>query len=125
MMMWLLVIIKALGVIMAVVGVLLSAIPQKVMKFLPFFKVTKKIRIIGIIRLGIAVIFLLAASGSRWPVVIAVLGIITLVSGVLALTLRVKHIKTFIGWVEARNDIFIRIMGGVVVLIGLLIIFAA
>ncbi|MCK4905193.1 hypothetical protein KAS42_02980 [bacterium] len=122
---WLLIIIKVLGVIMAVVGMLLSSIPQKVMKFLPFFKITKRIRIVGIIRLAIAVIFLLAASQCRWSVVVAVLGIITLISGVLALTLKVKHIKTFIDWIEGRNEMFIRIMGGVVVLIGLLIIFAA
>lgn len=123
-MMWLLIIIKALGVIMAVVGVLFSAIPQKVRKFLPFFKITKRIRIVGIIRLAIAVIFLLAASQCRWSVVVAVLGIITLISGVLALMLKVKHIKTFIDWIEGRNEMFIRIMGGVVVLIGLLIVFA-
>lgn len=122
---WLLIIIRALGVIMAVVGVLLSSVPQKVMKFLPFFKVTKRIRLIGIVRLGIAVIFLLAASQCRWFIVMAILGIITLASGVIALTLKVKHIKTFMAWVEDRNEMFIRIMGGVVVLIGLLIIFAA
>ena len=122
---WLLMIIKALGVVMAVIGVLFSAIPKKLIKFIPLFKVTKRIRIVGIVRLGIAVIFLLAASGSRWPIVIAVLGIITLVSGVLALTLKVKHIKTLIDWIEARNEMFVRIMGGVVVLIGLLIVFAA
>ena len=122
---WLLMIIKALGVIMAVVGVLFSAIPEKLIKFISLFKVTKRIRIVGIVRLGIAVIFLLAASGSRWPIVIAILGIITLISGVLALTLKAKHIKTFIDWIEAKNEMFVRIMGGVVVLIGLLIVFAA
>ena len=125
MMEWLFIIIKALGLIMAVVGVLMSTIPKKLMhKFLPFFKVTKRVRFIGVLRLAIAVIFLLAAWQCRWPIVIAVLGIITLISGVLALTLKTKHIKTFIEWIEGRSEIALRIMGVVVVLIGLLIIFA-
>jgi hypothetical protein len=120
----LLIVIKALGVIMAVAGVLFIAVPQKLMKLMPFFKVVKRIRIVGIIRLAIAVIFLLAASRCRWPVVIAVLGIITLICGVLSLTLKVKYVKMCIDWIEGRSEMAIRIMGGVVILLGLLIIFA-
>ena len=121
---WLFIIIKALGVIMAVAGVLIASIPQEFKKFMPFFKVTKRVRLIGVIRLIIAVIFLLAASQCRWPIVIAVLGIITLISGVIALTLRAKYIKAFVDRIERSSEIAARIMGGVVVVLGLLIIFA-
>lgn len=118
-------IIKAIGLIMAVVGVAFAVVPERLVKLMPFFQVGRRVRIVGILRLAIAVIFLLAASQCSWPWVIGVLGVLILASGVLALTLKLKHIRAFLDWWQSRNILVLRIIGGVVVIVGLLIVFAA
>jgi hypothetical protein len=120
----LLIVIKAIGLIMAVMGVAIIAIPGKAAKVVPFFKHGKRIYWVGICRLICATIFLLAASQCRWPAVIAIIGIIALVSGVLIFALKLKVLRSILDWFPGQSAKVLRIIGGVVVIIGLLIIFA-
>jgi len=117
-------VIKAIGLIMAVMGVAIIAIPKNLVKVIPFFKKSKRIYIVGVVRIVLAVIFLLSASQCRWPWVIAVFGILTLVSGVLIFALKLKVIRAILDWFHEKSDMVLRIIGSVIVIIGLLIVFA-
>ena len=121
----LLVIIKAIGLIMAVLGAVFAAVPRKLVKVFPFFKAGKKIYAVGVCRLVCAVIFLLAASQARWSVVIGLFGILLLISGVLIFALKLKHIRAVLDWFPSKPDMVLRAIGVVVLIIGLLIVFAA
>lgn len=119
-----LMVIKAIGLIMAVMGIAFIAIPKDMVKIMPFFKKSKRIYIVGVIRLVLAVIFLLSASQCRWPWVIGVLGILTLVSGVLIFVLKLKVIRGILDRFSEKSDMFLRITGVIIVVLGMLIVFA-
>ena len=122
---FLFVIIKALGLIMAAMGVAFAIVPKRMAKILPYFKHGKRMYVVGIIRLVFATIFLLAASNSHWPWFIGILGILTLVSGVLIFALKLKVLRSILDWFYSLGEKVMRIAGGVIVIIGVLIIFAA
>jgi hypothetical protein len=121
---FLFVIIKALGLIMAAMGVAFAIVPKKMAKILHYFKHGKRMYIVGIVRLVFATIFLLAASQCRWPWFIGILGILTLVSGVLIFSLKLKVLRSVLDWFSGLSKKVMRITGGIVVIIGVLIIFA-
>ena len=119
------IIIKAIGLIMAVMGVAIIAVPKKMAKLIPFIKHGKRIYVVGILRLILATIFLLAASNSHWPWVIGIFGVLTLASGVLIFALKMKVLRSIMDWFQSFDEKVMRIAGIFVVIIGILIIFAA
>lgn len=121
---FLFVIIKALGLIITAMGIAFAIVPKKMAKILPYFKHGKRMYLVGIVRLVFATIFLLAASQCRWPWFIGVIGILTLVSGVLIFALKLKILRSVLDWFYGLSEKVMRIAGGVIVVIGLLIVFA-
>ena len=94
-------------------------------KLSDFFGKGKRIYLAGIIRLALGIIFLLAASTCRWSKVVAVIGILTLLGGILIFVLGPKRINAMIAWFNQKSPVVLRLMSILVIAIGILIISSA
>ena len=77
------------------------------------------------IRVGLGGTLVLAAEGSRHPVVVAGLGLFLIAAGVLALVLGRKRIDGWIGWWITRPVWVVRLSSGATFAFGMVLIAAA
>jgi len=92
-----------------------------------FFKKGKRIYFAGLVRLALAVIFLLGAGGHEghkfW--IIFAFGILFLISGVLVFMLGPERIRRMIDWWQKQSTVLLRVMAIITLAIGAIIIYAA
>jgi uncharacterized protein YjeT (DUF2065 family) len=119
------ILIKSLGILIVLIGIVYLLKPDMPKLLIEFFKKGKRIYIAGIIRLALAVLFLVAARQCRHFWVIFVFGIILLLSGLLIFVLGPKKLRTILEWYQRQSITFYRVIAVIAVVIGAVIIFAA
>jgi len=117
--------VKIFGILIAVMGIIFL-INQKVMKqYLSFWRQEKRIRIGGIVSILFGIIFLIAAPQCRLTEFITVLGIWSIIKGVLLLTLAQKKINVYLDWWLSKSTSATRFLGLVVLAFGALVFYSA
>lgn len=119
------VVILILGVLIGAVGIVLLLRPDIMKRFMEFFKQGKRIYLAALLRLALAVIFLLGARECDITWVIAVLGILFLISGLLILILGPEKIRRLFDWCEKQPVLLLRVMSLIALAIGAIIIYSA
>ena len=119
------ILVKIIGFIIAIAGIVFAIYPIAINKFVEFAKVEKRVYIGGVVRLVFGVILLFSASLCNIPWFVTLLGIAMLVSGVLIFTMGIEKIHGLLDWFNAKSIVFHRIWAIVAALIGLILIFAA
>jgi len=76
------------------------------------------------LRLILGVALIGAASGSRFPDALGILGVISLVAALVAPGLGFKRLRTFVQWWAARPPEFIRVWGLVAAVFGVFLVYA-
>jgi hypothetical protein len=119
------ILIKALGIFFVLIGIVYLLKPDIVKLLIEFFKKGNRIYIAGLVRLILAVIFLVGARECRHFLVIFGFGIILLLSALLIFVLGPKKLAPIFQWYQRQSIIFYRVISVIVVIVGAVIIFAA
>jgi len=77
-----------------------------------------------ILRLVLGVALIGAASGSRFPDTLGILGVITIIAAVLASMLGFERLRAFVQWWAARPSGFIRAWALVAAAFGVFLVYA-
>ena len=118
-------IIKGLGIIFVIVGILHLLRPDILKRVMEFFKKGKRIYFAGLIRLVLAVIFLLGARECDKTWLIVVLGILFLISGLIIFMLGPTRAGSIIGWFQKQSNILIRVIAIIIMVFGAIVIYSA
>jgi len=119
------VIVQIIGVVFMLIGILLLIKPKALNPLMQFIKKGKRIYLAAIIRITLAVIFLLAAGDCLVKEVIAVFGILFLLSGLMIFMLGPQKLRRIIELIQKRSPLFLRVLAAVVLAIGVAIAYSA
>ena len=119
------IIIRSLGIVIVLVGVVYLLRPDVMKWLLEFFKHGKRIYLAGLLRLALAVIFLLGARECDITWVIVVFGILFLIGGVLIFILGPEKIRRILDWYQKQSVLFLRVLAVLALAIGAIIIYSA
>ncbi|MDD5422345.1 MAG: hypothetical protein WC592_04085 [Candidatus Omnitrophota bacterium] len=117
--------VRAIGLIVLGMGLTITADPRVLNIVINFWKEGNRIYGAGAARLIFGVIFLMAASSCRHPVVITALGILMIIGAALVFALGPARIKAILGWWEQKPPLFVRLLGLAPAAIGAAILYSA
>ncbi len=117
--------VKLFGIVIVFVGLLFLINPKALKQYFSFWKQEKRLRIGGVGAALFGIIFLIAASQCRLAWLITVLGIWSVIKGVLLLALAQKKINAYLDWWLNRPVSVTRFLGLIALVFGVLIIYAA
>jgi amino acid transporter len=118
-------IVKVIGIVIILLAVLLLLKPDIMKHILKFFKYGKRIYLAGLVRLILAVVFLLAASECDIPWVIVLFGILFLISAMVIFMLGAEKLSPMLDWFQNKSPLFLRFMAVIIMAVGALIIYSA
>jgi len=121
----LLIFVKCMGIIMSGFGVAFLLDQNLLKRYISYFFDEKKLRIGTIIKIIIGILFVMAAPGCEGTGFIRLVGIITIIAGIIPLVSGMEKTKNMLTWVSNRPKKTVRTMGIVYVVFGALVIFAA
>lgn len=118
------VLIKLIGIYLIAIGVVVLFTPKAYNKILKFFRKEKRVYIAGILRIFLGILFLSAAQQSRLKIFLVVIGILTVIGGILIFVPKQKKLQEMIDWFDKIPSIFIRLWGIVAIILGALLIYS-
>lgn len=118
-------IIRLIGVICVIAGIIYIIRPDIPKRLLAFFAKGRRIYLAGIVRFAMAVAFLVGAEECRHKWVIVIFGIGFLISGLLAFVLGPKRFGPILTWFTKQPDTIVRILGAITLAIGAVICWCA
>lgn len=118
-------VVKIIGIIIVLVGILYLIRPDVLKYLMELFKKGKRIYLAGLIRLALAIVFLLAARECDITWVIVTFGILFLVGGLLIFMVGHKRLMSILDWFQKRSDLFLRLWALIALAIGAVIIYSA
>jgi uncharacterized protein YjeT (DUF2065 family) len=119
------IIIKSIGIIFVLIGIFFFLKPDVLKQITAFFAKDIRIYLAGIVRLILAVIFLIGARECKNFWVIFTLGILFLVSGLLIFVLGPKRLSPMVTWFQKQTALLLRIITILIMIIGIIIIYFA
>lgn len=112
---------KLIGVLIAVFGLTIFAMPAFTEKVFSFFIKGKRIYLAGVIRSFTGLVLLLAASRSLVPIAAIALGIMFLTSGIVVFAVEIEKMKIFIEHYREMPGLVLRLFGLAAASFGILI----
>jgi uncharacterized protein YjeT (DUF2065 family) len=119
------ILIKSLGMIISLMGIVYLLRTDIIKKLMSFFKKGKRIYLPGILRLALAVVFLVAARECRYPWIIFASGIIFMAGGLLIFLLGPEKIRRMLDWYQKQSTLIFRVIALIVLVFGVIIILSA
>ncbi len=119
------IVIKTLGILIALVGIIYFLRPDVMKWLMEFFKQGKRLYFAGLIRFALAVVFLVAARECKHPWVIFAFGILFIISGLLIFMLGLEKLKSIIDWYQKQSVLLLRAIAVIALAIGGVIIYSA
>jgi uncharacterized protein YjeT (DUF2065 family) len=90
-----------------------------------FMKKGRRIYLSGLLRFTLSIIFLLGASDCNYKWIIAVFGILFLISGLLIFALGPEKIRRMLDWYQDQPALIFRAIAGIVLACGAVIVYSA
>ena len=119
------IVIKSLGIVFALIGIVYLLRPDIIKRLMEFFKKGNRIYFAGLIRFVLAVVFLVGARECRYSWVIFIFGILFLLSGLLIFMLGPEKIRRLLDWYQEQPTLIFRIIALIVIAVGIVIVFSA
>ena len=119
------IVIKTLGILIALVGIIYFLRPDVMKWLMEFFKKGKRIYFAGLIRFALAVVFLVAARECKHSWGIFAFGILFIISGLLIFILGLEKLKSIIDWYQRQSDLLLRVVALISLAIRAVIIYSA
>jgi len=118
-------IVKIIGIVIVVMSVLFVIKPAVISAIAGYLKQGRRIYAVGLLRLVVAVVFLLAATACRVPWVIGLFGVLFIISGSLVFMLGSGRTRRILEWYVKQPSWLLRVMGIPVFVIGAIVVYAA
>ena len=119
------IVIKIIGIVFVCFAIVFLLKPAVMNYLMEFFKKGQRIYLAGLVRLVLAVVFLLGARECDITWVIVVFGILFLISGLLIFMLGPKKCKSMIDWYQKQSVLLLRVFAVIALAIGAIIIYSA
>jgi hypothetical protein len=116
-----LILAKLIGLLIAVLGIAIFALPQFLQKVFDFLKEGKRIYWAGVGRSLVGLILLIGAPQSVLPVATVSVGVMFLLSGIIVFACDLEKLKGFLTHSSAMSVLVIRLLGLVAASFGILI----
>ncbi|MFA5811119.1 MAG: hypothetical protein WC956_02175 [bacterium] len=117
--------IKSIGLLIVIWGVLLAALPSLMLRVLAFAKVGKRAYFAGVLRIIIGGLLIWACRAAMFVWVPATFGAIMVISGILIFVLGMDRVHAVMGWWEARTERVRRLVAILAACIGALLIYSS
>jgi uncharacterized protein YjeT (DUF2065 family) len=118
-------VIRVIGIVFVFITILYFLKPDIMKRLMEFFKQGRRMYFAALIRLVLAIVFLLAARQCRQFWVIFTFGILFIISGLLIFILGLEKVKSYISWWQKQPVMLLRVMAVVGLAIGAIIIYSA
>ncbi len=118
-------VIQIIGIAMFLAGILFLVKPQIIKQIITFLQKGYRIYFVGMLRIALAIVFLLGARHCGMTRVIVVLAILFLLSGLSIFMLGSGKIHRILQWYLRQPSFFLRILSLIPLILGGLIIYAA
>ncbi len=119
------IVIKSLGIVFVLIGIVYLLRPDVMKWLMEFFKQGKRIYFAGLIRFALAVVFLLGARECKRFWVIFAFGILFIIGGLLIFILGPEKIKSIIDWWQKQSILLFRVIALITLAVGAIIIYSA
>jgi uncharacterized membrane protein HdeD (DUF308 family) len=116
--------VQLFGVAVIVMGIMFSANLDRLKGYVSYWKDKKHMRVGALVAIAAGVVFLIAAPDCKLSLLITILGIWSVVKGVALLILQQEKIVKYLDWWLNRPVSTMRIMAGVVVAFGVLLLYS-
>ena len=113
-----------LGFLMMLLGLSALLVPERVLTFARFATTPNGVYVAAAIRLAIGLILLMAAGGSRFPIVLRVLGAFAILGGIATLVIGVAGAQRIAEQIMPYVTTAIRGIGAFLVVLGAFVIYA-
>ncbi len=117
-------IVKLLGIYMVAIGAVYLVKTSIMKKFLQFWLQGKRYRLGGIVSFVLGVFLLIASGSCQWRGFIVLMGVVSVLKGVLLFFLGEQKIKAFMQYFTKMSTAKTRVMGLVAMGMGVLLIYA-
>jgi hypothetical protein len=119
------IVVKMVGIVIVFLAILFLLKPDIMKRVLKFFKQGKRIYFAGLVRLVLAVVFLLAARECDVTWVIVIFGVLFLISGLSIFMIGAEKLRSMLDWFQNKSALFLRVMAVITLAIGAIIIYSA
>lgn len=117
--------IRIVGLVITLMGMAYLIRPDLIKRLMKFFKQGRRIYLPGLLRLGLAVVFLRGARECRYFPVVFGAGLIFLAGGALIFVLGPMRIRWILEWYEEQPPPIFRVIASVVWVFGAVIFLSA
>jgi len=119
------IVIRIIGIVFVFMTIVYFLKPDIMKRLMEFFKQGRRMYFAALIRLVLAIVFLLAARQCRLFWVIFAFGVLFIISGLLIFILGPEKIKSYISWWQKQPVMLLRVMTLVGLALGAIIIYSA
>jgi uncharacterized protein YjeT (DUF2065 family) len=119
------IVIRVIGIVFVFMTIVYFLKPDIMKRLMEFFKQGRRIYFAALLRLVLAVVFLLAARQCNRFWIIFAFGVLFIISGLLIFILGPEKVKSYINWWQRQPLVLLRIMALVGLAIGAIIIYSA
>ena len=119
------IVIRIIGIVFVFMKIVYFLKPDIMKRLMEFFKQGRRMYLAAMIRLVLAIVFLLAARQCRQFWVIFAFGVLFIISGLLIFILGSEKVKSYINWWQKQPVILLRVMALVGLALGAIIIYSA
>jgi uncharacterized protein YjeT (DUF2065 family) len=118
-------IIRVIGTVIICIGLVFLIRPEIMRATTRFFSKGSRLYLAAMVRFALAVIFIMGARycGRTW--IIVMFGLIFLLSGLLIFMLGLQRAKGILRWYLEQPKFISRVIAGIVLAVGLIIVYAA
>ena len=118
-------IIKVIGTVIVCIGLVYLIRPEIMRATTRFFSKGSRLYIAALVRFALAIVFIMGARhcGRIW--VIVMFGLIFLLSGLMIFMLGLQKAKGILRWYLEQPKFISRVVAGIVLVVGLIIVYAA
>jgi hypothetical protein len=118
-------VVKIIGIAIVLLAFLSLLKPDIMKHILKFFQHGKRVYFAGLVRLILAVVFLLAASKCNITWVIIVFGILFLISALSIFMIGAEKLRPMLDWFQNKSALFLQVMAVIILALGAIIIYSA
>jgi hypothetical protein len=114
----------ALGVLITIVGLVGIAAPSVLLEFGRSLQTPNALFLIAALRIALGALLIWAASASRVPRTLRVIGAIVVVAGLFTPLFGIERVQAVLTWWAQQGQVFMRAIPGVAVVIGGFLMYA-
>lgn len=118
-------IIKSIGILIAVLGVIFSTMPSLSTQFIQFVKKGKNVYGIAVIRIVLGGLLLWASPVATNMWIPLIIGILMVLSGILVMVLGIPKTHAVLGWYESKSEAVRRALAIAAAVLGIFLIYSA